>query len=545
MTAPNRAKTTLPAPPPLTERIRGLREALLNGLVERDVAVRLALLGALAGEHLLLLGPPGTGKSLVARRLRIAIQAEGYFERLLTRFSVPEELFGPLSIKGLEEDRYERQTKGYLPQASVAFLDEVFKANSAILNALLTLLNEREFDNGTTRTKTPLVTVVGASNELPEGEELDALFDRFLLRLHVGPVSREQFTNLLRLRGEAVPSLGALQPLTAEELREVQQAAQAIEVPEDVESLLFELRDWCTANELQVSDRRWRKIVRLLQVSAYVHGRKAVSIWDCWIVQHCVSTSPEERERVYAWYAARVGASKAMDPSRLTKIVVAWEGLLKRDQESRSQARDKEGHLLFKGVDGKLVRVNSQKTQARRDKSEPLFLAPAQSWTHYYCDSNHRVSERTNQGKGYARAELDSLWIGHHERFSNWDQREAYLANTSNWLLVDVELSPSMEPTRFKKAVIQDYLGQVDQIKLDVVRYRKQLTEHIATLKTEVLGHLWVTSDFVQPATDSLNGTLREVDTLIDRLGRLRKGIELLPLDDVVAVAGKAGAGRA
>ena len=128
------------------------------------------LLAALCSEHLLLLGPPGTAKSELSRRLSSLTGGE-YFERLLTRFSVPEELFGPLSIKGLERDEYNRKTEGYLPTAEVAFVDEIFKANSAILNALLTLLNERLFDNGTDRLPVPLLCLVGASNELPESEE--------------------------------------------------------------------------------------------------------------------------------------------------------------------------------------------------------------------------------------------------------------------------------------------------------------------------------------------------------------------------------------
>lgn len=519
-------------PADLTARLRALRDGLLTGLVERDVAIRLALLATLAGEHLLMVGPPGTAKSLVARRLHLAFDEATYFERLLTRFTVPEELFGPLSIKGLEEDRYERLTGSYLPTASIAFLDEIFKANSAILNALLTLLNEREFDNGVKREETPLIAVVGASNELPDGEELDALFDRFLLRLHVGPVSKAAFPALLGLRGEPLPDAEEAHRLTAAELAEVQRAAQSVAVPDDVLAMLCDLRDWCIAEGINVSDRRWRKVVKLLQVSALTNGRDAVSIWDCWLLQHCLWNEPDTREKLYEWYAARVGASAAMDPSRLTRIVVSWEGKLKQDQDSRSQARDAQGRPLFRGQDGKPT-VNSRENVQRTRDGAPLFLAPSNASTmnDYYYDQ-YRLEERTGGGKGYTAQQLDALFVKPNAnivQFRHWGGRDAYLADSANWLVEPTEWPPLMEPTRQKAAYIEASLNEVDGIREQVEAYKVKLLAHIASLEESIRTHLWVTEDFAKPASQSLDGTRREVDTLLTRIDKLRQGFEMLP----------------
>jgi len=523
-------------PPDITARLASLRDRLLVGLVERDVPVRLALLAALAGEHLLLVGPPGTAKSLIARRLHLAFSGSAYFERLLTRFSVPEELFGPLSIKGLEEDRYERLTTSYLPKASIAFLDEIFKANSAILNALLTLLNEREFDNGARREQAPLIAAVGASNELPEGDELDALFDRFLLRYHVGPVSQAAFPRLLGLQGDPLVDVPSDAQLSAEDLDAVRRATVSVALPEDVIALLADLREWCAAEKIMASDRRWRKVVKLLQTSALTNGRTSVSIWDCWLLQHCLWSAADQRTRIFDWYAARAGASAAMDPSRLTKIVVSWEGRLKQDQNSRSQLRDAEANPLFKSEDGRPTTLSLGEAQAKRGR-DPLFLAPPETRTEHPNNYGRQIEDRTDGGKGFTRAELDLLWgvdqDGRWRQFMHWAKRDAYLATKANYLLEEVELPPVMEPTRHKATYVEACLDEITSLKNDVEAYRTKLTGHVASLEADIRAHLWVTDDFAEPAARSLERTAREVDTLLARTHKLREGFEMLPREQI------------
>src|SRR5687767_2684039 len=166
----------------MSERLRQVAATLEGQFLGKDEIIRLLLIAIVAGEHCVLLGPPGTAKSALIRTLAELTQAK-YFEYLLTRFTEPNEIFGPVDIAAFREGVYRRNTAGMLPEAEIVFLDEVFKSNSAILNALLTLLNERRFTSGGKRIECPLISAFGASNEVPADESLSALFDRFLLRI--------------------------------------------------------------------------------------------------------------------------------------------------------------------------------------------------------------------------------------------------------------------------------------------------------------------------------------------------------------------------
>ena len=270
------------------------RDQLNRAFLERTELIDGALAALLSHNHVLLIGPPGTAKSMLADELCARIEGANYFQWLLTRFSTPEELFGAVSLKGLEQDDYRRVTTHKLPEAHIAFLDEIFKANSSILNALLTLINERTFHNGRERIPTPLITMLGASNELPDEEELSALYDRFMFRFITGYIT-EDFHFLKMLDGAAAETRTTL---SFTELNALAGAVATVKVPGAILNEIAELRRILGREHIVVSDRRWKNSLDVLRAHAIIFGRSVVIEDDLMFLEHVLWKDPEERPKV-------------------------------------------------------------------------------------------------------------------------------------------------------------------------------------------------------------------------------------------------------
>ena len=270
-----------------------IRGELRQSFLERDEEIDSILLALLSGQHCLLLGPPGTAKSALVKDLCERIGGD-YFQWLLTRFTTPEELFGPVSLKALEQDQYKRVTTGKLPEANIAFLDEIWKASSSILNTLLTIINEREFHNNGSAQKVPLISLFGASNELPESEELSALYDRFLIK-HVTAYLADD-TSFMSMLKPAVSGKGT--NITLSDLQNMQAEVAAITIPDDIFSTLSNIRNILGKENIIASDRRYKQSLDLIRASAYLNGRTEATIEDLSILQHVLWTQPAEQKTV-------------------------------------------------------------------------------------------------------------------------------------------------------------------------------------------------------------------------------------------------------
>ncbi len=374
----------------MLERFKLLLQEMNRGIYEKNTEISLSLLAALAGESVILLGPPGVAKSMVARQLKTAFRDAQSFEYLMSRFSTPDEIFGPVSIQKLKtSDTYERAVEGYLPTADVVFLDEIWKAGPAIQNTLLTVINEKIFRNGNREMHLPLKLLVAASNELPaKGEGLEALWDRFVIRIESRPIKLEKNFRAMLLESHAdfSGSTGGLGhadfadnadssdlKITGEEYAEWAEKICKIGVKEEVLDAISAIRKSLRAvnvdeaaerRNIYVSDRRWKNIVRLLRTSAFMQDREEVDICDLLPIYHCLWQEPEERD------AIRSIVIRALFSPFAEKLVEMKNALAEDIKYHRVRRNPDDG----RDYEGEIETLSDGLTSLERQLGENLFV---------------------------------------------------------------------------------------------------------------------------------------------------------------------------
>ncbi len=369
-----------PDPHPIREKFATARKELSSTLIERDEEVDLVLTALLANEHVLLVGVPGSAKSLLLDAVMNWMSARR-FSILLTKFTTVEEVMGPVSLTALKADRYRRVTTGRLPEAEVCFIDEIWKASSAILNTLLKVLNERIFENDGEALRVPLRLTVAASNEWPSpesGKELSALMDRFLFRKTVRPIVSQVGRQRLLWNRDHTPRLS-----TTITPAEVDQAhAEAVTLPwskeakEALEVILKEL----AREGIQPGDRRQFKSVAAVQAFAYLNGADDVRPEHLEVAQHCLWDDPTEQPQKVAQVIAKIANPTGM---RVTQLLLEVESVLSatdvRNLADAAKAAAKLGEIdrQFSSMSG-----NGRLEKARvylKDQLKKLKLASIES----------------------------------------------------------------------------------------------------------------------------------------------------------------------
>ena len=368
------------------KRLERAKSTLKSTFTGRDSAVDLLALATVCHENVLLLGPPGTAKTDLINRYNELIEARG-FHYLLTRFTEPSELFGPLDLEAFQKGRYHVRTEGMLPEAQLAFLDEVFQGSSAILNSLLTLLNERMFNNGPVRQRVPLISMIGASNLVPDDPSLRAFGDRFVLRLEVNPVEDDQVADLLehgweleQRRIEAVARAMAGQSATLvhpevkmvdilslhTRLREVDIAA----LRHEYARVILELR----AEGVEISDRRAVKGLRLVAGAALLRGAETAGNADLWPMLHLWSR-PEEADAFRAVVQQRLAedGGAALEVKRPVSDILLDLETLEVQERQLSSGAGLGAHLTaLNKLRRELINDHPNELEARRRVEEVI-----------------------------------------------------------------------------------------------------------------------------------------------------------------------------
>jgi MoxR-like ATPase len=363
-------------------KILQIETQLRSFFVERDDVIRGLSLAVLSDSNVLMIGPPGTAKSMIAYSWSKHIVNYKFFAALLTKFSTPEELAGPFSIKSLNDDRYVRQTSGMLPEAHIAFLDETFNGNSGVLNFLLTLMNERIFYNDGKANKAPLLTLIGASNQIPEPEDaLEAMYDRFLLKFIIDPITEEvNFLKMILSEDFYKPEIF----ISLEEINESRQNIKDVNMADTIGRIIADLRKSLHHDGILVTDRTFKKSVQVIKAEAYLNGRTNVIEDDIDVLKHVLWIDPDDRKKAYTNILTIINPDKNKVIEIYDKCSIEFEKFKKETNDKKKV--DLGAELVFELKNSK-VKIHEYYNKATDTNKNELLSYEKQ--VHKYLDEVH------------------------------------------------------------------------------------------------------------------------------------------------------------
>ncbi|MCL1994308.1 MAG: AAA family ATPase [Spirochaetes bacterium] len=516
------------------QRIEKILEQLNAGLYEKESAMALALLSSIAGESIFLLGPPGVAKSLIARRLKYAYKGANAesppaFEYLMSRFSTPDEIFGPVRISKLKEDKYERQTEGYLPGAWVVFLDEIWKAGPSIQNALLTVLNEKLYRNGTEEKPVPMKALVSASNELPAKDQgLEALWDRFLVRLVVEGVEQPENFNKMITAPQTDFERNLGNEITAEEYSEWSGKIAEITVPENVLKVIDVIRKKIEqynqneeiAEKIYVSDRRWVKIVRLLRTSAFLNDRAAVDLMDCFLLKHCIWNEEGQIQAISEFVNSAVeehGYTVSIDFGDIKKELVAFQAEIDEETKFAKDTRVKVLAAVRKDYYEILNRNASNGNLIERERFKKLTNNNENIYLCYWNNSYKSVRQQS-----YTRVRKGN------SQFTIFVDDKEYSLKTKT----DGEkLTETRKPNEYTEKAwderISNFQTETNDMKSQIDEYRNKDLQHLRT-------NLFVAPASANIVETHISNTLNEIDKIEIEIKGIQNAYKKLKDEEIV-----------
>lgn len=523
----------------IKSKISLLLKKLNDGVYEKEEVIALSLLSSVAGESIFLLGAPGVAKSLVARRLKYAFKDGQSFEYLMNRFSTPDEIFGPVSISKLKDsDKYERITENYLPKATVVFLDEIWKAGPSIQNALLTVLNEKIYRNGDQEIKVPMKALISASNELPsKGEGLEALWDRFLVRLIVDGVKDKQHFNdmISKTLNSYSDTIDDGLKITNKAYEHYNTEIDKIEIPENVFNVIHVIRGYIELHnqkeenkekQIYISDRRWRKIVRLLRTSAFLNDRKAVDLMDCFLIKHCLWNEAEQIQTVSQFVndaIQKFGYSLKFNFKSLKEELEDFKAEIKEETRFEKDTRVEVLAPIYKDY-YEILNPPSDRKRFIKISDFGLLSKTDQTLYLYYANKNYSNSYDV----------IYDHYNGRNNVRKGSSQFKIIISDKEYELKTKIDGNLTQKTKKPHKKVEQDWNNRVYQYLETTTNFRKQLEEYRNKDLKHLRINLFVNPELANVVEKHLTDTSKEIEKFELEIRKIQNDYQKLKDDEIV-----------